>query len=219
MDLVRFLSPEGRVAGYERLEDALGRALELARKDPGAGGRSPAARACRVSLTRLTRILVDAYDQAAKGKGKERHAGGRPWTDQPIFLTPKLLGCGAFNLGQAVKKLCELQNLPHKMACAEALGAIVYLASAIVLVDESADPWEQPVGWAEQPAQDIDAVLGELAQCGFVRDALVYIEQASFGVYPHDVQENLLGAILAVVKVVDALDADHAGCGDECAGI
>ena len=32
----------------------------------------------------LRSILNEAYDQAATGKGRERHANGKPWDEQPI---------------------------------------------------------------------------------------------------------------------------------------
>lgn len=80
----------------------------------------------------LALVLMDAFDQAASGKGQERHGGNKPFTEQPIFLIEQLVGPG-FNAGQAIKKTQEAlrmaaQGEPGK-ARHELLGAIVYLAS------------------------------------------------------------------------------------------
>ena len=39
----------------------------------------------------LAAVLTAAFDQAARGKGKERHANGRAFTDQPIFEINRML--------------------------------------------------------------------------------------------------------------------------------
>lgn len=91
----------------------------------------------------LMAILVEAFDQAAHGKGKERHAQALPFVDQPMQQLIALYGPG-FALGQAAKKSQESQRLPHDRARAELLGAIVYLAGAIIAMDR-AQPVAQPV--------------------------------------------------------------------------
>lgn len=83
----------------------------------------------------LRDILNEAYDQAATGKGKERHANDRPWSAQPIAEIGRMVGVG-FNLGQAMKKLQEASRMEGEVAVRELLGAIVYAASAIMLVRE-----------------------------------------------------------------------------------
>ena len=77
----------------------------------------------------LRRVLELAYSQAARGKGKERHADGRAFMDQPIMLIQEMIGPG-FGLGQACKKLQESQRLEWSHAQNELLGAIVYIAAA-----------------------------------------------------------------------------------------
>jgi hypothetical protein len=77
----------------------------------------------------LRRVLELAYSQAARGKGKERHADGRAFVDQPIMLIQEMIGPG-FGLGQACKKLQESQRLEWSHAQNELLGAIVYIAAA-----------------------------------------------------------------------------------------
>lgn len=81
----------------------------------------------------LGEALAAAVEQAARGKGSERHAeSGEAFSDQLIFEIPRRLGaCGSgFLLGQAVKKIYESARLEPERARAEILGAINYLAAA-----------------------------------------------------------------------------------------
>ena len=84
----------------------------------------------------LLDVLSDAYGQAAIGKGKERHANGNPWTEQPIFTIAQQVGDG-FNAGQTIKKVQEAQQMAargeYEKAQHEILGAIVYAASLHVI--------------------------------------------------------------------------------------
>ncbi|MGM0562805.1 MAG: hypothetical protein ACQES2_00605 [Pseudomonadota bacterium] len=82
----------------------------------------------------LDAVLRDAYDQAAKGKGAERHAQGQAFEEQPMQSIQQLVGPG-FALGQAVKKIQESQRMEAEARRRELLGAIVYLAGAIVHFD------------------------------------------------------------------------------------
>lgn len=79
----------------------------------------------------LSYVLHRAYQQAASGKGKERHAGALPFDKQPMQQLCNLYGRG-FALGQAAKKMQEAQRLPADRAVAELLGAINYIAGAII---------------------------------------------------------------------------------------
>ena len=84
----------------------------------------------------LQRVLQDAYLQASEGKGKERHANGRPFDQQPIFNISRMVGDG-FAIGQAIKKLDESRGMPNPGdAYRELLGAIVYSAAAAALQHE-----------------------------------------------------------------------------------
>lgn len=86
--------------------------------------------------TALRTVLNTAYDQAARGKGVERHGNGKAWTEQPIFTIAGQVGDG-FNAGQAIKKIQEAQQMAARgeyvKAQHEVLGAIVYAASLHVL--------------------------------------------------------------------------------------
>jgi hypothetical protein len=89
-------------------------------------------------------ILRAAYNQAAFGKGKARHARpGTAWIKQPIlWIQETNIGIG-FALGQVVKSGAMLGGIPslgagaafiasgmRRAAAKELLGAIVYLAAA-----------------------------------------------------------------------------------------
>lgn len=82
----------------------------------------------------LADVLIRAFEQAAFGKGKERHAQGEPFVDQVMQQGADRFGVGAL-LFQAFKKSEESQRLPHDRAVAELLGSIVYLAGAVVALE------------------------------------------------------------------------------------
>lgn len=84
----------------------------------------------------LADILDAALDQAQRGKGKERHANDRPFIQQPIMEIGRMVGPG-FAIGQAIKKGQEATRLSSGSAqVRELLGAINYLAAAILLIEE-----------------------------------------------------------------------------------
>lgn len=84
----------------------------------------------------LARVLLMAFAQSAHGKGKERHAQhNEPFIDQVIMEGARRYGLGA-PLFQAYKKAEEAQRLDFERAKAELLGAIVYLAAGVLLIEE-----------------------------------------------------------------------------------
>lgn len=91
----------------------------------------------------LHQVLVRALDQAQQGKGKERHADGKPFSEQPMQQLIALYGHG-FALGQAGKKMQEAQRLPVDAAVRELLGAIVYIAGSVIAL-ESGRHYVQPI--------------------------------------------------------------------------
>lgn len=82
----------------------------------------------------LTNVLARAFNQAAEGKGAERHADEKPFHEQLMQRLCELYGVG-FALGQAAKKSQEAMRLPHERAVAELLGAINYLAGAVIFLE------------------------------------------------------------------------------------
>lgn len=85
----------------------------------------------------LAAVLQRAFNQAAHGKGKERHAQhGERFEDQMMQDMARRFGVGAL-LSQAFKKSEESQRLPPGRDTNELLGAIVYLAGAVIALERS----------------------------------------------------------------------------------
>lgn len=84
----------------------------------------------------LYSVLSRAYQQASSGKGNERHGQALPFEQQPMQSISGLLGTHGGLLYQAVKKVQESQRLPHDAAVFELLGAINYLAGAVVYLEQ-----------------------------------------------------------------------------------
>lgn len=85
---------------------------------------------------KLREVLRRAVEQAAVGKGKERHAHGEPFHEQKIVKLTEWTGGTGFAVGQACKKALESTRLPRDRAVAELLGAINYLAAAVIVLEE-----------------------------------------------------------------------------------
>lgn len=87
----------------------------------------------------LASVLYQALDQAESGKGRTRHANGRPFIKQPIMEIGRMVGLG-YPTGQAQKKTQEAVGMANRgeygAAEAELLGAIVYLAAGVLLIRE-----------------------------------------------------------------------------------
>ncbi len=83
----------------------------------------------------LAAILDAALEQAQAGKGKERHACGEPFEDQQIVQLGEWMGSTAFAIGQACKKALESTRLEPDRARGELLGAINYLAGAVISLE------------------------------------------------------------------------------------
>lgn len=85
-------------------------------------------------------VLQQALWQAQDGKGHERHASAddQPFTEQPVLTITRAVGLG-FPLGQAMKKIQECQRMDTDAAKRELLGAINYLAAAVLFLDEGAE--------------------------------------------------------------------------------
>ncbi len=85
-----------------------------------------------VGYDKLADVLGRAFSQAATGKGKERHANAQPFEEQSTQKIMQLLETSDGATHQAIKKLVEARRLPADKRTAERLGAIVYIASAII---------------------------------------------------------------------------------------
>ena len=83
-----------------------------------------------------------AAEQASGGKGKERHASGQAFDDQPILVITRLLGkhpCGALAY-QVIKKTVEAGRLLElrgvDAAVNEIYGAMNYAAAMAIRLKE-----------------------------------------------------------------------------------
>lgn len=88
-----------------------------------------------MSYAPLRAVLQDALHQAEYGKGHERHASGEPFDEQPIIVLNRLLGSNHGDIFQACKKAIESTRLTRDRARDELLGAINYLAAAVISLD------------------------------------------------------------------------------------
>jgi hypothetical protein len=91
---------------------------------------------------RLAGVYSNAIDQAATGKGRERHASNEPFEEQLICLISRHLGENAGLLGgplfQVIKKAFEVPRLPTKEAkLRELYGVMNYAAAAAILAEET----------------------------------------------------------------------------------
>lgn len=85
---------------------------------------------------RLMDVFKDAHDQAAKGKGKQRHANDLPFHAQRMQRISESLDSPMGMAYQVQKKLQEgLQMKDPGARRAELLGAMNYLAGVIIFLD------------------------------------------------------------------------------------
>jgi hypothetical protein len=85
----------------------------------------------------LARVLARAFQQAAHGKGAERHArDGEPFDAQVMQDMARRFGVGSL-LAQAFKKSEESQRLNREAGVRELLGAINYLAGAVIAMERA----------------------------------------------------------------------------------
>lgn len=88
----------------------------------------------------LAGILQAAHDQAARGKGHDRHADDKPFLNQPIMEIARMLGDTGGHAYQIMKKAQEANRMVRRAqydaAVQEYLGVINYAAAAILLIRE-----------------------------------------------------------------------------------
>lgn len=95
----------------------------------------------------LAKVLDAAYEQAAYGKGRERHARGNPFEEQHMQTISRLLQSERGMAFQAIKKLTEGLDLQtHEQRERELLGAINYIAGIVVYWRET----ELGEGWQHE---------------------------------------------------------------------
>ena len=83
----------------------------------------------------LRAVLTDALDQAAVGKGRERHAQDKPFHVQPMQQISELINSSDGMRYQAMKKLQESGRMEKDPAIRELLGVIVYTAGLVIYLN------------------------------------------------------------------------------------
>lgn len=82
---------------------------------------------------KLVAVFQAAHDQAAHGKGKERHANNLPFHKQRMQTISQTIDSEYGMVYQVTKKMTEgLQFTDHDKREAELLGAINYLAGIVI---------------------------------------------------------------------------------------
>ena len=84
----------------------------------------------------LLRTFLGALEQAAYGKGRERHANDLPFTEQPILTMARMLDSDAGLAQQVIKKTIEARSLPSKTARINELRGTLVYAAAMILFEE-----------------------------------------------------------------------------------
>lgn len=108
---------------------------------------------------KLADVLQRAFNQAARGKGKERHAQGEPFHEQVMQIGARKFGVGSL-LFQAFKKSEESQRLPLDRGVNELLGAIVYLAGAVIAREAEGEAVMEVTGTAGDPPPTVEKCCG-----------------------------------------------------------
>jgi hypothetical protein len=81
----------------------------------------------------LLAVLLGALDQAAYGKGRERHANDAPFAEQPMQAISDLLASPLGMAYQVAKKVVEATHMPSiEQQERELFGAINYTAGMII---------------------------------------------------------------------------------------
>lgn len=120
--------------------------MPLPKRPPQRGAQNSDAMAVAASADakyrELARVLEKAFAQSAHGKGKERHANDKAFTDQPILNIARMLpGIGGHSF-QIMKKAQEAASMIERgqfnAAQEELLGIIVYAAAAHIRAGELA---------------------------------------------------------------------------------
>lgn len=115
---------------------ATGATILVSGKPQATGGTPAITTLAAEGYETLAAVLARAFEQASSGKGKERHAGaGVPFERQPMATINMEQGSIDGFLYQARKKALEAKRLPAGRAQAELLGAINYLAGAVIALD------------------------------------------------------------------------------------
>ena len=140
----------------------------------------------------LAEVLQAAFNQAAEGKGAERHANGQPFHEQRMQTISTLLNSDAGMAFQVCKKVTEGMALPHAARERELLGAIVYIAGMVIFHRKRED-------------SRVDHALQVAGQAADLLDKCrLTAEQIIAGAWSTGIPADLEPAVLANVEAFNA---------------
>lgn len=125
----------------------------------------------------LLRTFLGALEQAAYGKGRERHANDLPFVEQPILTMARMLNSDAGLAQQVIKKTVEARSLPSKTARINELrGTLVYAAAMILFEEMHGTPDAKPSSTSRSvvPVKISDLQAGMVIR--FDRDHIAVVE-------------------------------------------
>ena len=125
----------------------------------------------------LLRTFLGALEQAAYGKGRERHANDLPFIEQPILTMAHMLDSDAGLAQQVIKKTIEARSLPTKQARINELrGTLVYAAAMILFEEMHGTPDAKPSSTSRSvvPVKISDLQAGMVIR--FDRDYIAVVE-------------------------------------------
>lgn len=125
----------------------------------------------------LLRTFLGALEQAAYGKGRERHANDLPFIEQPILTMAHMLDSDAGLAQQVIKKTIEARTLPTKQARINELrGTLVYAAAMILFEEMYGKPDAKPSSTSRSvvPVKISDLQPGMVIR--FDRDYIAVVE-------------------------------------------
>jgi hypothetical protein len=140
------LFPEQRIKAYKKQQQ-----YELTMDVDNSGIASPLfifrSKKDRDYYLPLLRTFLGALEQAAYGKGRERHANDLPFVEQPILTMARMLDSDAGLAQQVIKKTIEARSLPSKTARINELRGTLVYAAAMILFEEmfsnKCEPFEE----------------------------------------------------------------------------
>ena len=140
------LFPEQRIKAYKKPQQ-----YELTMEADDSGIPSPLfifrSKKDRDDYLPLLRTFLGALEQAAYGKGRERHANDLPFVEQPILTMARMLDSDAGLAQQVIKKTIEARSLPSKTARINELRGTLVYAAAMILFEEmfsnKCEPFEE----------------------------------------------------------------------------
>lgn len=119
------------------IEGQVSRINDLIANNKALREKQPHGLAAEPGYERLVAVLKAAHDQAAMGKGADRHANGLPFHKQRMQQISVLLDSPHGMAYQVAKKVAEGLDLPtHERQVAELYGAINYIAGIVIFLED-----------------------------------------------------------------------------------